>query len=272
MDTIGFVGSGNMAEAMINGILKANVYRPGKVYVSDIKPERIDYMREHYGVRTAVNNADLASNADILVLSVKPQNMTDALQSIKGYAKEDALVVSIVAGIKVANIAAVLGDVAIVRVMPNMPAWVDEGASALFANDKAKARVEKARLIFLSVGEAVVIDDESLLDAITAVSGSGPAYFFLLIDEMIKTGIQLGLPEDVARELVLQTGKGATILAEKASQDGDSPAKLVKKVATPGGTTEAAFKVFTEGKFGPMVDTAIKKACERSRELSTGSG
>ena len=272
MDTIGFVGSGNMAEAMINGILKANVYRPGKVYVSDIRQERIDYLREHYGVRTAANNAELASNADILVLSVKPQNMTDALQSMKGHVKEDALVVSIAAGIKVANIAAVLGDIAIVRVMPNMPAWVDEGASALFANEKAKTRVEKARLIFLSVGQAVVIEDESLLDAITAVSGSGPAYFFLLIDEMIKTGIELGLPEDVARELVLQTGKGATILAEKAAAEGDSPAKLVKKVATPGGTTEAAFKVFTEGKFGTMVETAIKRACERSRELSRGSG
>ena len=272
MDTIGFVGSGNMAEAMINGVLKANVYRPGKVYVSDIRPERIEYLREHYGVRTAVNNAELASNADILVLSVKPQNMTDALQSIKGHVKEEALVVSIAAGIRTVDIAAALGDIAIVRVMPNMPAWVDEAASALFANEKAKTRVEVARLIFLSVGKAVVIEDEALLDAITAVSGSGPAYFFLLIDEMIKTGIELGLPEDVARDLVLQTGKGATLLAEKAAEEGDSPAKLVKKVATPGGTTEAAFKVFTEGKFGPMVEDAIKRACERSRELSTGSG
>ncbi len=271
MDTIGFVGSGNMAEAMINGILKANVYRPGKVYVSDIRQERIDYLREHYGVRTAANNAELASNADILVLSVKPQNMTDALQSMKGHVKEDALVVSIAAGIKVANIAAVLGDIAIVRVMPNMPAWVDEGASALFANEKAKTRVEKARLIFLSVGEAVVIEYEGLLDAITAVSGTGAAYFFLLMEEMIRTGIELGLPEDVARDLVLQTGKGAALLAEKAAAEGESPAQLVKKVATPGGTTEAAFKVFTDGKFGPMVDAAIKRACERSRELSTGS-
>ncbi|MBW8041978.1 MAG: pyrroline-5-carboxylate reductase [Planctomycetes bacterium] len=272
MDTIGFIGSGNMAEAMINGILKANVYRPGKVYVSDIRPERLEYLREHYGVRVAVDNAELAANSDIIVLSVKPQNMTDALQSIKGAIKEEALVISIAAGIHTDNISAELGDVAIVRVMPNMPAWVDEGASALFANEKAKTRVEIARLIFLSVGEAVVIEDESMLDAITAVSGSGPAYFFLLMDEMIKTGIELGLPEDIAKELVLQTGKGATLLAEKAAADGDSPAQLVKKVATPGGTTEAAFNVFNEGKFGPMVENAIKRACERSRELSRGSG
>ncbi len=270
MDTIGFVGSGNMAEAMINGVLKANVYRPGKVFVSDVRPERLVYLREHYGVRTAEDNAELASKADILVLSVKPQNMSEALQSVKDVIKADALVISIAAGIKSSNIAAVLGDVAIVRVMPNMPAWVDEGASVLFANEKAKTRVEIARLIFLSVGKAIVIEDEGLLDAITAVSGTGPAYFFLLMDEMIRTGIELGLPEDVARSLVLQTGKGATLMAEKAVEEGESPADLVRRVATPGGTTEAAFKVFSDGKFGPLVASAITKACERSRELSGG--
>jgi len=258
MDTIGFVGSGNMAEAMINGVLKANVYRPGKVFVSDVRPERLVYLREHYGVRTAEDNAELASKADILVLSVKPQNMSEALQSVKDVIKPDALVISIAAGIKSTNIAAVLGDVAIVRVMPNMPAWVDEGASVLFANEKAKTRVEIARLIFLSVGKAIVIEDEGLLDAITAVSG------------MIRTGIELGLPEDVVRDLVLQTGKGATLLAEKAAEEGEGPGHLVERVATPGGTTEAAFKVFSDGKFGPLVASAIKKACERSRELSGG--
>ncbi|MCK4294984.1 MAG: pyrroline-5-carboxylate reductase [Planctomycetes bacterium] len=270
MDTIGFVGSGNMAEAMINGVLKANVYRPGKVFVSDIRPERLEYLREHYGVRTAEDNADLASSADLLVLSVKPQNMADALESIKDSVRPDALVISIAAGIRTADIAAVLGDLAIVRVMPNMPAWVDEAASVLFANEKAKTRVEIARLIFLSVGEAEVVEDEGLIDAVTAVSGSGPAYFFLLMDRMIDAAVELGLPEDIARSLVLQTGKGATLMAEKAAEEGESPAELVRRVATPGGTTEAAFNVFTGGNFGPMVTAAIKKACERSHELSHG--
>jgi len=270
VDTIGFVGSGNMAEAMINGVLKANVYRPGKVFVSDIRPERLEYLREHYGVRTAENNAELASSAEILVLSVKPQNMADALESIKDSVRPDALVISIAAGIRTADIAAVLGDLAIVRVMPNMPAWVDEAASVLFANEKAKTRVEIARLIFLSVGEAKVIADEDLIDAVTAVSGSGPAYFFLLMDRMIDAAVELGLPEEIARSLVLQTGKGATLMAEKAAEEGESPAELVRRVATPGGTTEAAFNVFTGGKFGPMVTAAIKKACERSHELSHG--
>jgi len=268
MDTIGFVGSGNMAEAMINGVLKANVYRPGKVFVSDIRPERLGYLREHYGVRTAEDNAELASRADILVLSVKPQNMSEALESVKDVIKPEALVISIAAGIKTSNIAAVLGDIAIVRVMPNMPAWVDEGASVLFANEKAKTRVEIARLIFLSVGEAIVIEDEGLLDAITALSGTGPAYFFLLMDEMIRTGIELGLPEDVARDLVLQTGKGATLLAEKTAGQGESPAQLVKRVATPGGTTEAALKVFAANNFSRLITDALTAACNRSEELS----
>jgi pyrroline-5-carboxylate reductase len=140
----------------------------------------------------------------------------------------------------------------------------------LFANKKAKTRVEIARLIFLSVGKADVIEDEGLIDAVTAVSGSGPAYFFLLLDRMIDAAVELGLPENVAKSLVLQTGKGATLLAEKAAEEGESPADLVRRVATPNGTTEAAFKVFTKGNFGPMVNAAIKKACQRSKELSHG--
>lgn len=270
MDTIGFIGSGNMAEAMINGVLKANVYRPGTVFTSDIRPERLSYLREHYGVRTTESNAELASKCDILVLSVKPQNMNEALESIKDTVKPDVLIISIAAGIKTSKISAVLGDVAIVRVMPNMPAWVDEGASALFPNKKAKTMVEKARLVFLSVGEAVVVDNEDLLDAVTAVSGSGPAYFFLLMHEMIKAGIELGLSEDDAKELVLQTAKGAALLAEKADKEGQTPEQLTKKVATPNGTTEAAFNVFNENHFDEIVSKALQRAAERSRELSSG--
>jgi len=270
VSTIGFVGSGNMAEAMINGILKANVYRPGKVYTSDIRPERLSYLREHYGVRTADSNAELASKVNNLVLSVKPQNMPETLESIKDAIRPDMLIISIAAGIKTANISSVLGDVAIVRVMPNMPAWVDEGASVLFANEKAQTKVEVARLVFLSVGEAVVVEDEDLLDAVTAVSGTGPAYFFLLMQEMIKAGIELGLPEDIAKELVLQTAKGAAILAEKAAENGETPDVLTRKVATPNGTTEAAFKVFADRNFEEVVLAAVRRAAERSRELSAG--
>ena len=268
MDTIGFVGSGNMAEALIKGITTAEVYKPENVFISDIRAERLKFLAEKYNVVPLENNADLAAKVDILVLSVKPQNMTDALESVKDAIGVDTLVISIAAGKKIANIAAVLGDIAIVRVMPNTPALIGEGAGALFANDKAKPMLEKAQAIFSSVGKAVVVETEDLMDAVTAVSGSGPAYYFLLTEEMIKAAGQLGLSEDVAKALVLQTAKGAALLAVEADNRGESPAQLRQKVTSPGGTTEAALKVFAEGGFGPLVAEAIKKARDRSQELS----
>jgi pyrroline-5-carboxylate reductase len=268
VDTIGFVGSGNMAEALIKGITTAGVYKPENVFISDIRAERLKLLAETYNVVPLENNAELASKVGILVLSIKPQNMTDALESIKDAIGFDTLVISIAAGKKIANIASVLGEVAIVRVMPNTPALIGEGASALFANAKAKPMLERAITIFSSVGKAVVVDDEDLIDAVTAVSGSGPAYYFLLTEEMIKAASQLGLPEEVAKDLVLQTAKGAALLAVEADKNGESPAQLRQKVTSPGGTTEAALKIFTEGKFGPLVAEAITKARDRSQQLS----
>jgi pyrroline-5-carboxylate reductase len=236
--------------------------------ISDVRPERLEFLAKEYGVQPVENNAALAGSVDILVLSVKPQNMTDALDSIKDAFKPDTLVISIAAGIKVAKIAAALGEVAIVRVMPNTPALIGEGASALYANEKAKPRLQEAKEIFTAVGRAVVVDNEDLIDAVTAVSGSGPAYYFLLMEEMIKAAVQLGLPEDVAKDLVLQTAKGAALLAVEADKKAETPAELRRKVTSPGGTTEAALRVFADGNLGPTMAAGIKRACERSRELS----
>jgi len=269
MEKIGFLGSGNMAEALIKGIIAAGVYKPENIFIADIRAERLKSLAGKYNVVGLEGNAELAAKVDILILSVKPQNMTDALQSIKDAFEKDTLVISIAAGIKTTDIAAELGDIAIVRVMPNTPALIGEGASALFANDKAKPMLEKARSIFSAVGEAVIVDDEDLIDAVTAVSGSGPAYYFLLMEEMIKAAGQLGLPDNVAKALVLQTAKGAALLAVEADKKGESAAELRRKVTSPGGTTEAALKVLADGKFGKLVAGAIKKACERSYELST---
>jgi pyrroline-5-carboxylate reductase len=268
VDKIGFVGSGNMAEALIKGIITAGVYKPENIFVSDIRPERLTYMVKTYGVKKVDENRTLAEKVDILILSVKPRNMSEALAGIKETIKKDALIISIAAGIKTANIAAVLGDRAIVRVMPNTPALIGQGASALFANDKAKTSLKKTEAIFSVVGRAFVVDDEDLIDAVTAVSGSGPAYYFLLMEEMIRAAKELGLPDNVAKDLVLQTAKGAALLAVEADSKGESPAQLRQKVASPGGTTEAALKVFTEGKFGPLIAAAIRRARDRSRELS----
>ena len=268
VSTIGFVGAGNMAEALVKGIIAAKLYAPENVLVSDIRTERLEFLSASYGAVGVQGNAELAAKVDTLVLSVKPQTMADALNSIKGSIRPGVLVISIAAGIKVGKIAAALGDVAIVRVLPNTPALVGEGASALFANKKAKPLLNRAMSIFTSVGKAVVVDSEDLIDAVTAVSGSGPAYFFLLMEEMTRSAVELGLPENVARDLVLQTARGAGILAAAADGNGESPAQLRKKVTSPGGTTEAAIKVFTEANISDLISAAITRAHDRARELS----
>ncbi len=268
METIGFIGSGNMAEALIKGLIATKTCMPENIMVSDIRPERLKSLAAEYEVQTFDKNSALAERADILILSVKPQNMTEALQSIASTFKADALVISIAAGIKTADIKTALGDVAIVRVMPNTPALIGEAASALFANDKAKQMLEKAKTIFSAVGQTVVVDKEDLIDAVTAVSGSGPAYYFLLTEQMIKAAVELGLSEDVAKTLVLQTAKGAALLTIEADKKGETAAQLRQKVTSPGGTTEAALKVLEAAKFGQTITEAVKAARDKSQQLS----
>lgn len=268
MEKIGFIGAGNMAEALIKGIITADLYRQEDIFISDIRSERLKALAEQYKVQPVNDNAVLSKQVDILVLSVKPQNMADVLQSIKDNINPDTVVISIAAGIKTAKLAAALGDIAIIRVMPNTPALIGEGASALFANEKAKTVLQKAKSIFSAVGQAVVVENEDLIDVVTAVSGSGPAYYFLLIEEMIKTAEQLGLAPDVAKKLVIQTAKGAALLAVDADKINQTLAQLRQKVTSPGGTTEAALKAFEKGKLASLISEAIKKAHQRSKELS----
>ncbi len=268
MEKIGFLGGGNMAEALIKGIITAHLYSPDDIFVSDISLERLSFLSKRYHIQTTDDNAQLAKKVDILVLSVKPQKMTEALESIKDTIKPQTLFVSIAAGIKIVKISAALGDIAIIRVMPNTPALIGEGASALFANKKAIPTLKKAESIFAAVGEAIVVENEDMLNVVTAVSGSGPAYYFLLTEEIIKAGIKLGLPENTAKKLALQTAKGAALLAVEAAKKDESVAQLRQKVTSPGGTTEAALKALTEGEFALLIETAIKKACEKSKELS----
>jgi pyrroline-5-carboxylate reductase len=268
MSTIGFIGSGNMAEALIRGIITAGVYRPQDISISDIRPERIEELVGKYGVASRETNVQVVERAETVVLSVKPQVMGEALRSIQGVPMTGRLFISIAAGVKVARIAGALGDVPIVRVMPNTPALVGAGASALFANERAEPLLDRALSLFAAVGKAVVVQAEGLIDAVTAVSGSGPAYFFLLMEAMIDAAIALGLPPEVAKDLVLQTAKGAGLLAVEADKGGESPAVLRRKVTSPHGTTEAALKVFTAQGFTKLVADAVTAARDRSRELS----
>jgi pyrroline-5-carboxylate reductase len=268
MGTIGFIGSGNMAEALIRGIINAKLYSPDNVLISDIRNERLDYLAEEYRVKPAENNTALTAAADVIVLSIKPQNMDEVLQEIQGTLKDTAVVISIAAGITTDKIIGYLGDIPVIRAMPNTPAMVDQGATVVVIRNTGPRHFKVGLDVFMAVGKVEVIEDESLIDAVTAISGSGPAYFFLLMEEMIKSAKQLGLPSDIAKELVFQTAKGAGLLSELAYAKNETPAQLRERVTSPGGTTEAAMKVFQERDFDGIMMAALTAARDRSRELS----
>ena len=270
MAKIGFIGAGNMAEAIIKGIIDAKIYKSKDIIVSDIRPQRVKVLCKKYKVTSAADNCKLAKTATILVLSVKPQNMRDVLTEIKDAVAKNLLIVSIAAGITTKRIQKVLGNVAAIRVMPNTPALIGQGAAAIYATKKAKSKLAQVVRIFSAVGLAVTVDNEKLIDAVTAVSGSGPAYFFLLMEEMIKSAQKLGLKKDLAEKLVLQTAKGAGLLAVDALKRRQTPDVLRKNVTSPGGTTEAAMKVFSKRNFEKTALDALRAAAERSRQLSKG--
>ncbi len=268
MSKIGFVGSGNMAEAIVKGIISKSLFSEKNICVSDISSERLEYMKKTYGVSAYNDNAQLVDDCDIVVLSVKPQVMADALGDISGVNLDDKLFVSIAAGIRISKIEQFLGDVAIVRVMPNTPALVATGATAIFANKKAESKRSRVYEIFSAIGDVVVVEDEGAIDAVTALSGSGPAYYFLLMEAMVKAGVEMGLDEEIATTLTLQTALGAAKLAKEAMLSGDSPAVLRERVTSPGGTTQAALEVLYDRGVDRIIVEAINRAKERSVELS----
>jgi len=268
MGTIGFIGSGNMAEALIKGVLTAKVCEAEQIFISDIRGQRLAELAQRYKVQPIENNAELAGKVDTLILSVKPQNMVGVLGEIKDNIDDNTLIISIAAGIKTEKIVKVLGDRPVIRVMPNTPALVGQGATGIFATAAAAEKLQTAVELFSAVGVTVVVDDEDLIDVVTAVSGSGPAYYFLLAEELIKAAVDLGLTADIARKLVLQTAKGAATLAMAVKKKGETVGQLREKVTSPRGTTEAALNVLNEGSFGLLLHKAVKAACNRSRKLS----
>ena len=269
MATIGFIGGGNMAEALIKGIIAAKVYQPKNIFVSDIKPDRLKFLADQYDVQTLTSNKKLAASVDVVILSVEPQQLNSVLLDIKGSFRPDTLFISIAAGRRIQKIKDLLGSVPLIRVMPNTPARIGQGAAGVFAPPDAAERLDEVIAIFSSVGKVFVLESEDMIDIITAVSGSGPAYFFLLMENMIQAAVNLGFTQKLAMDIVLQTAKGAALLAEFAKDSGQSPAQLREKIVSRGGTTEAALKIFAEGNFTALVNSAVKKAHARSKELST---
>ncbi len=266
-NTIGFIGGGNMASSLLSGLI-ASGHSPRQLWVSDINQETLKSLAANLDVNISPTNDDVINKSDVVVLAVKPQVLEVVAKNAAALIQQKQnLVVSIAAGISQKNLSDWLGsDTAIVRCMPNTPALVLTGATALHANDKVNGEQrDLAENIMRSVGIALWLKKEAEMDAVTAVSGSGPAYFFLLMEAMEKVAVELGLSEATARLLVQQTALGAAKIALESSE---SPEQLRQRVTSPGGTTERAIETFQQGGFTELVSKAIHAAKNRSIEMS----
>jgi len=264
-DRIGFIGAGNMAEAIARGLLAAGICRPQDVIAADVSPQRRDVFTDQLKIRTIEDAAAIVTQSTIVLLCVKPQHMADLLASVREVASADQLFISIAAGISTKYIvSAIAKPVRVVRVMPNTPMLVGKGMSGIAPGENATpADMATARRIFESAGKVVEVKEE-LMNAVTAVSGSGPAYFFFLAENMIQAGIEMGLSPEAADLLTRQTFAGA---AEMLATSPDSPAELRRKVTSPGGTTHAAITQMQEKSMPQAIIGALKAAEQRGREL-----
>ncbi|MGK7296443.1 MAG: pyrroline-5-carboxylate reductase [Candidatus Wenzhouxiangella sp. M2_3B_020] len=267
--SIAMIGAGNMARALIGGLIERG-HPAGRLVATDPDESVLARLERDFGVGTRPGNAEAAADADIVVLAVKPQVIDDVARSIADALDADALVVSVAAGVPIDRLVRNLGDHrAVVRVMPNTPALRGAGATGLYAGDECtSAQRAAARELFEAVGRVFEIDDERLMDAVTAVSGSGPAYFFALTEALAEAGVGAGLDRETAEGLAAQTAAGAgTMLAA-----GDATAaELRERVTSPGGTTAAALTSFEQDGLATIVGNAVGAAVRRGRELGGSS-
>lgn len=263
---IAFIGAGNMAKAIIGGLL-AEDYSHSDIIATAPRMETLDKVHEQFSIHITTDNSQAAAWADVVVLSVKPQLLKEVVLGIKDSLSHKPLIISVAAGITTASIAAWLeDDHAIVRCMPNTPSQLRAGASGLYANAAVTSEQKsQADAILGAVGIVQWLDDENLLNAVTAVSGSGPAYFFLMMEAMIDAGIELGLSRDCATELTLQTALGAAMLAKSSDCD---VAELRRRVTSPKGTTEQAIQSFEQDQIRAIFSRAMNACSHRAVELS----
>ena len=267
---IGFIGAGNMAYALIKGLLN-NGFDANQINISDPNEELLLNRESELKVTTYSDNTSLLSNSDIIFFAVKPQVLSSVCLELKGVVKSKHLFVSIVAGIRSSDINRWLGgNFSLIRTMPNTPALFQSGVTGLFANEvvdnEQKLLVSS---ILSSVGECFWVNEEKLIDAITAISGSGPAYFFLLMESMKQAGMALGLDEETANSLSIQTAYGASLMANKTGKDSRT---LRSEVTSPNGTTQSAIESFQDQNFEGIVANATRAAYDRARELSNELG
>jgi len=265
--SIGFIGGGNMAASIIGGLINDG-FPATNICVAEPNDTARSHLAASFGVRTEVDNTLIAHDVDVLVLAVKPQIMRSVTQQIADMVQtRKPLVISIAAGIRGSDLSRWLGgNVALVRSMPNTPALVQSGAAGLFANAQVSdTQREQAESILRAVGITVWLENEQQIDAVTALSGSGPAYIFYVIEAMENAGIKLGLEASIARRLAVQTAFGASKLALESSDD---PALLRKKVTSPGGTTERALQTLKDGDLEGIFMQALQAANDRAAELA----
>ncbi len=256
-----------MAASLISGLVN-DEYDPQHIIVSDPDTEKLASLAAHFRIKSSTDNNQAAADADIVILAVKPQAMESVARPLADTLQQNKpLVISIAAGIREADLQNWLGGaIPLVRTMPNTPAMIQTGAIVLHASSYVSTKQRNlAESIMRSVGLTRWVDNEELMDAVTALSGSGPAYFFLVMEAMEAAGIELGIPADTARLLTLQTALGA---AKMAMESSDSPAILRQRVTSPGGTTESALKTLNEGELLPLFKQALTAARDRSIELS----
>ncbi len=271
---IAFIGAGNMAASLIGG-LRAQGVPAERIRASDPGAEQRAKISAEHGIFICADNAEAVAGADVIVLAVKPQVMKNVCEALAPHLTDNQLIVSIAAGIPCASLERWLGEragtaPAIVRCMPNTPALLRQGVSGLYATARVSAEQrQQAEHLLSAVGVALWLDYEQQIDAVTAVSGSGPAYFFLLIEAMTAAGEQLGLPRETAARLTMQTALGAARMALESEVDA---AELRRRVTSPNGTTEAAIKSFQAGGFEALVHQALTAAATRSAELAEQLG
>lgn len=268
--TIGFIGAGNMAYAIITGLIN-NGISTEKIKISDTNESILSLRKSEFNLEAFMDNVELAARCDVIILAVKPQVLSLVCHQLKDALNTNTLIISIAAGVRTHDIDRWLGgNNAIVRTMPNTPALLNQGVTGLFANEfVSETQKSLATDILKSVGTSLWVEEEIMLDAVTALSGSGPAYFFLMIESMAKAGVALGLNEKIAQQLSIQTALGAGMMANISK---DSVRELRANVTSPNGTTQAAIESFQDQGFETMVSHAMRAAYDRAAELAIELG
>ena len=262
---IGFIGGGTMAEAILGGMLDGGVAAAGDVMIGEPVPSRRDYLAERYGVGVSDANGAVVNGSDLVVMAVKPQDLPKVYSDIGGGFSDGQSIMSIVAGAKMKSLSDGMRHNGIIRVMPNTPAQIGEGMTMwTCASSVSKAHRDTTAAILSTVGDEIYVDDEKYLDMATALSASGPAYVFMILEALIDAGVYVGLPRDVARRLALQTVKGST---ELVVQTGRHPAELKDMVTSPGGTTAEGLQALERAGVPAAVVDAVNAAYLKSIRL-----